>query len=261
VYSIRLSHLAAAAAAVALLACDSTSPKNKLTSDAIITADVAASSGDAIASSLEIMSANEGAGGLSTAAEAASPAFSYDRTRTCWDASNAVVANCTPLSSVRKIATHVVANGSRSGSSATEGGRTVTWSGAAHWVMNDTVVRNFNGATETSRVHTDITTGHDTLTFSSDNVSRFAASATVDSVKAVQFNLPRSQNPFPVSGSIVRVDTVHVTAESANRSEDRQVVRVVKVTFPPDAQGNVALQVNDKTCTLNLVTHTVANCH
>ena len=259
--SIRLSHVVLAGVVVGLLACDSTSPKNQLTSDATITADVAASSGDAIATTLEVMSLNDGASGLSTTAETSSPALSYDRTRTCWDANGAVVAGCSPLASVRKIATRVVANGSRSGSSTTEGGRTVTWSGASHWVMNDTVTRNFNGTTEVSRLHSDLTTGHDTLTFLSDNVSRFAAHTTIDSVKAILFNLPRSQNPYPASGSIVRVDSVHVTAQSDTRSEERQVVRVVTVTFPPDAQGNVVLQVNDKTCNLNLVTHAVTNCH
>jgi hypothetical protein len=32
------------------------------------------------------------------------------------------------------------------------------------------------------------------------------------------------------------------------------------VDFPADAQGNVVLHVNDKTCNLNLVTHTVTGC-
>lgn len=259
--SIRLSHVAVAAAVVGLLACESTSPNNQLTSDATITSDVAASSGDAIATSLEVMSLNDGASGLPNTAETSSPALSYDRTRTCWDANGAVVNGCSPLASVRKIATRVVANGSRSGSSATEGGRTVTWSGAAHWIMNDTVTRNFTGQTETSRTHADLTTGHDTLTFESDNASRFAAHTTIDSVKAIVFNLPRSQNPYPASGSIVRVDSVHVTASTETRSEERKVVRIVTVTFPADAQGNVVLQVNDKTCNLNLVTHAVTNCH
>jgi hypothetical protein len=32
------------------------------------------------------------------------------------------------------------------------------------------------------------------------------------------------------------------------------------VDYPADAQGNVVLHINDKTCNLNLTTHAVTNC-
>jgi hypothetical protein len=76
----------------------------------------------------------------------------------------------------------------------------------------------------------------------------------------VTWNLPRANNPFPVSGSIVRVAAVHVVVTRANRTETRDVNRKITVTFPADAQGNVVLTVNDKTCNLNLVSHIVSGC-
>ena len=43
-------------------------------------------------------------------------------------------------------------------------------------------------------------------------------------------------------------------------TREREAVWTIRVSFPADAQGNVVLQVNDKTCNLNLVTRPVSNC-
>jgi hypothetical protein len=51
-----------------------------------------------------------------------------------------------------------------------------------------------------------------------------------------------------------------VIATGANQTAERTVIRTVEVDFPPDAQGNVVLKVNDRTCNLNLFTHAVTNC-
>ena len=173
------------------------------------------------------------------------------------------MTNCQPLNSVRKIVSHVEISGSRSGSTNTEGGTTATWTGAVHRVSNDTVVRNFNTAqppAEVSRTHSDVAEAHDTTSFTDPRVSRVSAETAHDTVKAVVFNLPRSSNPWPVSGKIVRAVNVHVVATREGKTETRDFSRLVEVTFPADAQGNVALKVNDKTCTLNLVTRVVSNC-
>jgi hypothetical protein len=258
-----------AAVALGLAACESTtSVLPTLLTDATVNADVATNSGDAMATAVKTMMDNEGAASLpyigSNIANAVNePTLSFSRSRTCYDANGVVVANCIPLSSVRKIITHVEVNGSRSGTSSTEGGTARTWSGAVHRVSNDTVVRTFNTAqppVETSRTHSDVTVGHDTTTFTEGNFSRSVSEATRDSVKAVKFNLPRSSNPWPVSGSIVRVDSVHATATRENKTETRDVVWTVQVDFPADAQGNVVLKINGKTCNLNLTTHVVSNC-
>jgi len=231
--------------------------------DAAVTLDVAASSGDAIANLVETMSANESQAGGSaeiSSAPAGAADVSVTRNRICYDANAVVVNGCSPFASVRAIATSVVFNGSRSSSRTTAGGTTVTWSGAVHRTSHDSTNRIFVGTTESSRVHNDVAAAHDTTTFTDGAVTRFLAEAARDTVKAVTFNLPRSTNPYPVSGSIVRVDTVHAEVTKENKSVTREVVRKVEVIFPADAQGNVVLKVNARTCQLNLVTHKVANC-
>lgn len=255
----------------AIAACNTaTAPlASTLYNDSTVTADVAATSGDAVATDVETMIASEQTAALpgaapSLAGPSISNSLSYSRTRTCYDGSDAVVAGCTPLSSVRKIVTHVAIDGSRSFSNSTTGGSNLEWSGAVHRVADDTTLRNFNTAippVETSRTHSATATGHDTTSFTRDTIKRFLSEAAHDRVNAVTWNLPRSTNPFPISGSIIRVDSVHATFTKGSVSESRDVVRTVEVDFPADNQGNVVLKINDKTCTLNLVTHAVVNCH
>ncbi|HEU4995525.1 MAG TPA: hypothetical protein VFT29_11935 [Gemmatimonadaceae bacterium] len=265
---IKVSALAAAAAIIGLASCsDSTSVASRLLPDSTVTADVAVSAGDALAQAVTNMMANEAFSSLSVASSAPAAVgslYDFSRTRTCYDANDAVVANCQPLSAVRKIVTHVLFSGSRSGTIETTGGTTKTWTGAVHRESNDTLTRQFNTAqppVEISRTHNDVTTGHDTTTFSEGDVSRLMAESTVDSIKSVLFELPHATHPWPSSGSIVRVVAVHVSFTKGAESGSRDKSLKVTVTFPADAQGNVPLTINDKTCTLNLVTHRVVNCH
>ena len=261
-----LSYSFAALACIALVACESNSPSPSLVSDAVVTADVAASSGDAIRSSLDDMVANELFGGLanSQSASLANPSLvDASRTRTCYDANGAVVAGCSPMSSVRKIVVHAQFVGTRSGTRETTGGASVTWSGAVHRIADDTLVRNFNTAqppAEVSRTHTNLIVTHDTTNFTDGTVTRNMTEAARDSVKQLTWNLPHSSNPWPVSGSIVRTDTIKVVATKDSKTESRELVRRIEVIFPADAQGNVVLKINDKTCSLNLVTRRVSNC-
>jgi hypothetical protein len=237
--------------------------------DQVIEADMAASAGDAIAASIADMAANEAQAGLQAissstpypTASAIDP--TYSRTRTCYDANDAVVASCTPIAQVRRIVTHVTYDGTREGSSAVEGGIPTTWVGNFHLVADDTVRRVFNTAQpplETSRVHSALITARDTVTFTHGPFTRLVAAASDDSVQAVTWNMPRSQNPFPASGKIVRMANWRVTASGEDRSVTREVSRRIEVVFPADAQGNVTLTVNDLTCNLNLVTRIVSDC-
>ena len=260
--------VAAATLAGTMIACEN-STEVGLLNDNTITADVAASAGDAISLAVSNMVANETAASLSSlevqpgppmASAADNSGVAFTRTRTCLDATGATVTGCSPLSSVRKIITRVTMDGTRTGS---DSSKTKTWSGAVHRVSNDTVTRVFNTATppvETSRVHADITTGNDTTTFTEGEFSRKVIEAAVDSVKQVTFNVPRSQNPWPVSGKIVRVVSVKISVTRGSKTETKDVTRTIEVDFPPDAQGNVVLKINGKTCSLNLVTHAVTGC-
>lgn len=261
----KLSSCAMAIAVLGLTACESTTPS--LFDDATVTADLAASAGDAIAAALESMAANEAGVALSSVisndGSPVAPAVTYTRTRTCYDANNAVVSGCTPINSVRKVITHVEVEGDRSGSRTTPSGSTATWSGVVHRVSDDTLTRTFTATqppVEVSRTHSDLTTVRDTTNFSEGEFTRNVSEAATDTIRAVTWNLPRSQNPFPVSGYIVRVVAAKVTLTRGARTETREIARIVRVNFPPDAQGNVVLTVNNKTCNLNLVTRVVSNC-
>lgn len=251
-----------AAAALGLTACGDSTSSNSIFSDALVTTDIAASSGDAAATAVDNMVLAESDVSLSAPA-ALSSAAGISRTRTCYDANGAVVAGCSPIASVRKIVTHVAIDITRDGSSSTTGGPTVTWSGAVHRVADDTTKRNYNTAqppAEISRTHSGVSVAHDTTSFTGDTISRKHAEAAHDSFNALTWNLPRSSNPWPVSGTIMRLDSIHATFTKGSLSESRDVVRTVEVDFPADAQGNVVLKVNGKTCNLNLVSHKVTAC-
>jgi hypothetical protein len=253
-------HLATAAGLLGLGACsESTSPAS-LVNQATLTSDVASSAGNAVALNVADLSGNELAAALPSPIATAPAAvngdsISYVRTRTCFDGTGASVP-CSPLSNVRKIATHVLFSGFRNDTAA-DG---AIFSGVVHRVADDTLTRNFTNTTETSRTHSGVAIGGDTSSFVGPNVTRTYDEAGSDSVEAVTWNLPRLNNPFPVSGKIVRNVTVHATFKDATRSSTTDVTKRVEVDFPADAQGNVVLKIDNKTCNLNLVTHHVSNC-
>ena len=153
-------------------------------------------------------------------------------------------------------------NTTRNDTTTTTGGATIAFSGAVHRSATDTLKRNYTSGSETSRTHSGLQMSHDTTSFGNDSISRVHDEAAVDSIRGVTWDLPRLSNPFPISGSIVRTDTVHVIFTSPTRTQSKTEVKTVKITFPPiDAQGNVTLTIDGKSCNLNLVTHRVSNCH
>jgi len=239
---------------------DSTSPSS-LVNDQQVTADEAASSGDAIATDVTTMLGNEGFAALPA------PGLSFDlfgvrndsivyaRTRTCYDGNGAEVANCTPMASVRSIVVHVSFYGAHTGPFLTVG---------LHRTRDWTITRNFEGQTEVSRTHDGVGASHDTTVATgglSSGITRTHQVSAVDSAIAVTFDLPHATNPWPVSGKMVRRVSAHVEFQSATTQTTRDYTKRVEVDFPADAQGNVTLLIDDQTCTLNLVTHTVSGCH
>lgn len=254
----------AAIALLSLAACGDPTGTNGLYDDTAVTADVAASAGDAIATMLGTLVENEAfaGGGAEYAGGAANGTTNFDvqRTRNCYDATGAAVAGCLPFSSVRMITIAATINGTRSSTRTNASGATVTWTGVVHRTANDTTVRTFNGSTEVSRTHTAMGVGNDTTTFTDGAFTRKLAEAVRDSVKALKYNLPRANNPYPVSGSIVRRATVKVEVSKDGQSVSREGTHRVEVVFPADAQGNVTLNIDSRTCQLNLVTKAVTNC-
>ena len=259
---ITLAHVIAATALFGLAACgkDSTAPAS-LIDDAQVTADVAASAGEAIANDLVGLLGNEIAGALPTAGinfdlfGTRGDSVAITRTRTCYDAAGAVVANCALLTT-RRIVFHVTMDGFRIGPYVT---------GSVHRIRDWSLTRNFSTATtpvEVSRTHDGVGSSADTLTYANatTNVTRVHNEASVDSTVGVTFNLPHASNPWPVSGTMIRNVSLHVVVDTPTRHETRDVTRRVAVDFPADAQGNVVLHVNDKTCNLNLVTRAITGC-
>ncbi len=252
-----LMYLFGAAAICGVAACSdsTTAAVSTNLSDSTISADVAATSGDAVASSVSDMVVSENSAALPSAAAdnvTQGDSVTISRTRICFDSTGTVLAGCSPVSAIRKVVIHATFDGTRTG---------VNFNGAVHRVRDDTVSRNFTGATETSRTHDAVGTAKDTSDFDNGTVTRVFVENAQDSVEGVTWNLPRSSNPFPVSGKFVRNVAVHAEFHGPNRDETRDVTRRVEVDFPADAQGNVTLTINAKTCNLNLVSRAVSNCH
>lgn len=252
----RLLTLLGIAAAAGLAACsDNTAAVTTNLSDSTITANVATTSGDAIASSVSDMVVSENSAALPTSGPDAAPQNSdsviYSRSRTCYDSTGAVLAGCNPVSAIRKVIIHVQLDGTRTGTN---------FFGQVHRVRDDTVSRNFTGATEVSRTHNAVGTAKDTSDFDDGTRSRLFVENAQDSARGITWNVPRINNPFPVSGTFVRNVAVHAEFHGPNRDETRDVTRRVEVDFPADNQGNVVLKINAKTCNLNLVTRAVTNC-
>src|ERR1051325_10466435 len=167
----------AAIALIAFAACED--PTNVPFDDAAVTADVAASAGDATASMIEILVGNEtnAGGGADIAAGPTTGPNVARPTRVCLDANDAVVANCLPFSSVRKIITSVTISGTRSSTRTDATGATVTWTGTVNRTSNDTTTRVFNGTTETSRIHSGNAVVHDQTTFTDGAFTRAVTEA------------------------------------------------------------------------------------
>ena len=181
------------------------------------------------------------------AGENSPPALNVTRSRTCYDQAGAVQAQCDPATTASMRIAFTM-SGAHSGDRFTA-------------AVNRTRTDSISGllGTETSRTHNGTGTSADTLTWSGERGSRTSAETSLDSVINIVFNLPRATNPWPASGTVVRNVSGTVTVTGA-RDGTRSYQRRVEVVFPADAQGNVTLRVNDKTCTLNLVTRTVTGC-
>jgi hypothetical protein len=234
------------------------SQENPLT-DSLVTADVAATAGDAIASSVDNMIGNEVSVGFSVSAggalfDAQSPRdLNVTRSRVCYDGNGAVQDRC-DAQTTDSIVFSLIVNGTRTGSR-TRGADTASFSVTVHRTAQLTVTGLLGS--ETTRIHNGTGASNDTSSFTGTAATRTLAESAGDSVINIVFNLPRASNPWPISGSIVRNSTITETMTVRDSTRTRTGTRRAVVTFPADAQGNVSLVVNGNTCSLNLVTHKV----
>lgn len=239
----------ALAAVTGLAACTDVNAPSDLT-DTQIAADLAQSSGDAIATDITQAIQNEGSFAGAPALNAAgmaqdTSALTVVRTRTCYDAQHAVV-QCGPGAVSMRVTATIDGTVQRD-----------NFTGIIHRTRDMTI--SGLGANSTTRTHNGFGTSNDTTTFTGSRGTRHAEESTSDSVVNLVFQLPHSSNPWPISGQIIRnVDATITLTRADNTTVTRIIDRRVVVTFPADAQGNVAIQVGDLSCSLNLVTHHVS---
>jgi hypothetical protein len=233
--------------------------------DAAVLADVAQASGDAIAMDVQNLIGAELFGGLGASGPLAGPpgdpglppGITVQRTRTCYDEAGTAQSECDRLTTASmRIQTTLDGTHTRV-FTRPEGTDSMT---ASIHRTRDQVISGLLGI-ETSRTHNAVGTSADTTWFrGAMGRTRKVEESAVDSTIDVVFDLPRDLNPWPVSGTMVRRVVGQVTLTSDSGTVVRSVNRRVQVTFPTDSQGNVTIVINDRTCTLNLVTHRVGNC-
>jgi hypothetical protein len=243
-----------AACALAIAGCsDTTEPS--LLSDAEIEADLAATSGDAIATELDLLGETGAILGLpgfrvraGLAPVSMPPGLTVTRTVTFYDAQGNVQEQYDD-SATASIRIQESIDGTRQGERFTT---------AVHR-DRDRTVSGLEGD-ETSHIWNGEGTGLDSVTFTGEEGTRLAVESSADSIVELVFNLPRSTNPWPASGQIIRNLTTIVTVSGERGEVTRTLSRRIVVTFPADEQGNVTIQIGERTCTLNLVTRRVTNC-
>ena len=254
-FSFSIAALVAAAAACS----DTTAPSAAVTAttDSLITADVAATSGDAMASTVETMIGNEGAGGFQETGASFDRQSTQDltvqRVVTCYDSTGKAQSACHALTTDSAVI-QVTVNGSRRGTRE-RGKDTSNYTVSVHRTQTLTITGLLGQ--ETSRTHNGSGASHDTTTFTGTSGSGTLSEAATDSIINVVFNLPRSSNPWPVSGSLIRNSTVSASLTVAGTTQTKSTTRRAVITFPADAQGNVSITIGTNICSLNLVTHKV----
>ena len=259
-----LIHAAMGLALVGLAACnDATNPVSQVISDVQLNSDVVTTSGDAIANYVGEFIINEAFAGLPASVApsfdlfGSPPGVTVTRSRTCFDAQGQQQAQCDPITTASVLLTMTI-DGSFTRVVQTPAGATDTLTASIHRARSLTI--SGLAGTETSRTHNGTGSSNDTTVFKNATLMRTMTEASLDSVQNVVFNLPHASNPWPVSGKIVRSVSGKVVVVGGEHSGERSFTRRIEVDFPADAQGNVVIKINDKTCNLNLVTHRVTNC-
>jgi len=218
--------------------------------DLEVAQDLALSAGDAAVVDVAELLAAAAFGGMAGAPALEGPgphSLSVTRSKTCYDAVGNVQDQCDRLTT-DSIRIHTTLDGTR---------QTEHFTARVHRIR-DLTISGLLGE-ETSRTHNAVGTANDTTTMQRDGFTRTVRESSIDSIVNLVFNLPHATNPWPVSGRIIRNvnATIIITGP---REENRTISKRVVVTFPPDGQGNVSIQIGNTTCTLNLVTRRVVNC-
>lgn len=262
--AVRFRPALLAVATLALAACssDATDPAGALT-DAEVSADVAAAAGPAIAADVASFDATEQAAGIAPGSTngcallsgrfrcTAVTASGVTTTRTFafLDAAGATQSAYDASTTARVDATVDVA-GSASGT-ARDGGFVTKF----HRTRSHSL-SGLAGA-ETQRTWDGVGAGLDSTTITGSLNTRQYVGQAADTTTAVVVKLPRSANPYPVSGQHVRVVNATLSVEG-RRVSSRQVTRRAVVTF--NGTAAVPMTINGVVCTLHLDTRSVDGC-
>lgn len=257
----------AAVVAFAAACSDSASPTNQV-SDSQATADLAISAGNAIATDV----------GLLVGGETLGMGITFSAARDHGSAGLlAIPAGCTQGTDGRYTCTTTTANGltltrsfafydvagviqDRFDATTTASinfqnsiSGTVTHDGGTGTIsrQRDMTLSGLAGA-ETQRTWNGTGTGTRNFTHTGDRGTRTYAETSNDTTSAVVFNVPRADNPWPQSGTVVHNMTATATVEGTDHSGSRTFSRRAVVTF--NGTANVPLQVGTRSCTLNLET-------
>lgn len=266
-----LCNLLGAAAVGLLAACGSDSTSPDAISPLEQSADVALSTGDAIAFDVGVLAGDIGALGAGSSSSSLIAQGGQPR---------AIGENCTyDASAGRYTCAVTLDNGlsiSRSftlfsGGAPQQGYDALTTDSVQfESSLSGTVVRpNFTrtvshareatlsglGGTETQRTFNGTGTGSVDAQYTGDRGTRTYTATSSDTIASVVFPVPQSPETFPLSGSIIHNVAGTQTAEGG-RTVSRSVSRRVVVTF--NGTATVPMTVGTLSCTLNLQTHAVS---
>ena len=251
------------AALLALAACGGDAVSPSAISDTDVSMDVAAQTGDAIAADVSALGDAETVAGLAGAgapgcaivngrhrcASVTSSGVTTTRSYAYYDASGATMAAYdAALTASLDVQTDIVGSAT---------GTTPNGTFAAKFARSRAETLSGLAGTETRRTWNGVATSHDTTVVTATNETRTYAGASADTTTNVVVALPRSSNPYPISGQRVRSVTATMSA-TGRREETRQVTRRAVVTF--NGTATVPLTVNGVACTLHLDTHRVDGC-
>ena len=120
--------------------------------------------------------------------------------------------------------------------------------------LKDLIVSGFLGAT---RIWNGAGSSTDTTVHREGAATRTYTGVSVDTLKAVTYTAERSTNPYPLSGSYIRV--MNYTVVSIGKStETTTVSQRAVVTF--NGTADVPIQLGVFSCTLHIDTHKVDGC-
>lgn len=263
------TRMIALALAAGLAACaDSTAPGIRVTDDQL-TADVAGDAADATVFDVAQMTGDEVQAGISPTGPATGGYSSL--TAACTYSSGAGRFLCpditTPegLTLARSFAYYASGSAQSSYSAAATDSinfqtlltGAVTRGGRSAW-LNHTRTMTVSGlaGAETQRTWNGTGVRSDSVHLTDNGVTRRTKLHSVDAIANVVYQLPRSSNPYPLSGSITHDVQVSSTADRTSGQYTRTATRHVVVTF--NGTSTASMTIGAKSCTLDLATRAVS---